>query len=396
MQIRLQKYSALILTLLLSACASQQVAVSESIKLESAKAADSATFTPEQAIEDATKQLANAKEQGLDYYSPLHLSQASESIEEAKAYILEPPKKIKNAALMSAIAAQRFIADAHKNKATVLTTLTKVFTHQKILVELKAPDIVSEQYNDIVTDIGEMINYIERGKMSDVSENLVELKGDMALVEINTLKKVNLDLADNFLDKAKDIDADDFAAVSLKNAKNMIKKANTYIEKNYRNRKGVVNVGEKALWEAKKAYYVAQEAKKLNLMDEESAEKHTLLVYTLLNNAYEAAYGKSIEPQDLNSSSDALVSMVEDLKAGAEKAKRALEFYVDKNTVKPTKSVASELPEEEQLEIQSLAPIEPSPEPALELKAEPITEPVVEKAVETTSKLDEDGFEMME
>ena len=107
---------------------------------------------------------------------------------------------------MSAIAAQRFIADAHKNKATVLTTLTKVFTHQKILVELKAPDIVSEQYNDIVTDIGEMINYIERGKMSDVSENLVELKGDMALVEINTLKKVNLDLADNFLDKAKDID----------------------------------------------------------------------------------------------------------------------------------------------------------------------------------------------
>jgi len=391
MQTRLFQYTAIIFALLLSACANQQVAVSERIKLESAKAADSATFTPKQAIEDATKQLAEATEQDLDFYSPLHLSQAKESIEEAKNYLLEPPKKIKNAALMSAIAAQRFISDAHKNKATVLTTLKKTFSHQQILIELKAPKITPQLYNDVVEDISDMINYIERGKMSDVSENLSSLHGDMALVEIDTLKIINLDLADNFIEKAKDIDADDYASITFKNAKNMIKKANTYIEKNYRNRKGVVNVGEKALWAAKKAYYVAFEAQKLTQMTEEPAEKHTLLVYSLLNKAYIAAYGKSIEPQDLNGTADALATMAEDLKAKVEKSKRALEFYVDKNTVKPTKSVASELPEEEQLEIQSLAPIEVSTEQASESFDE--SEPEIEEAVST---LDENGFELME
>jgi len=371
------KYLALLLTLILSACSSQQVAVSESIKIESAKAADEAKFTPQQAIEEATKQLADAKNKELNYYSPLHLSQAKQSIEEALEYLKNPPKKIKNAALMSAIAAQKFISDGYKNKETVEQMLKFAFDHQNVLKELKSPKIMKDDYEDVVEVIDEMINYIERGKLSKFTANKKPLQVAMSLVEINTLKHTNLDLAYSFMKRARKIDAEDYAERTYKKAEQTLEQANTYIEKNYRNRKGVVKVGEKALWGAKKTYYVALEAERVIQMTDEEAETHILKMYDLLNKAPKKANGVEIEPQELRNTASKLVVMVEKYDAKIEKAERALAFYIDKNTVAPEKSIASELPEDEQLEIQTIDETEPLQD-------------------DTTKQLDQDGFEMME
>ena len=107
------------LSILLTACAANKVAVSDSIQQKSAQAAAEAKFTPEQAINEAENKLLEAKKLGLSFFSPLHLRQAEESIAQAREYLVEPPEDMKNAPLMSAIAAQQYIENAYENKKIV-------------------------------------------------------------------------------------------------------------------------------------------------------------------------------------------------------------------------------------------------------------------------------------
>ncbi|WP_156499731.1 hypothetical protein, partial [Oleiphilus sp. HI0061] len=302
------------LTVLLSACASNQVAISESVQQKSAQAASQSTFTPEQAIDEAEEKLLVAKKKGVEFFSPLHLRQAEESIALAREYLTAPPSDIKNASLMSAIAAQKYIENAYENKKKVEGNLRESLKNLDILESLNAPALVPDQYQDVMESLNDIIQEIEQGNVADAKKSEVDLLEDMADTEISTLKVTHLNEAVSFFERASDIDADEYAELSYEKAEAKLEASTSFIEKNYRDREGVKAAGIDALLATKKAYFVAIEAERTVKMKPEEAEKHVLKVMELLNNIHLATSGQDIEPEKLFNQSEVIIDLIKELK----------------------------------------------------------------------------------
>lgn len=299
---------------LLSACAGQQVAISESIQQTSAKAASSAKFTPQQAIESAESALIDAKKAGLAFYSPLHLTQAEDSIKQAREYLIDPPEDVRNAPLMAAIAAQKYIENAYSNKKKVEGNLKESLQNLEVLKTLGAPNLVSDEYLDIISSLKDIILEIEQGNISDAKKSEADLLDDMALAEIATLKIIHLGEATDYFHRAEDIDADEISALSFEKAEATLEKSNHYIEKNYRNREGVIKAGIDALSAAKYAFYVSAETKHLIKMDARSAERHVAQLMAWLNNIHNAVNGENINSDTIFGQTQQLIKAINDTK----------------------------------------------------------------------------------
>jgi len=346
--------STALIYLLLSACASKQIAVSESIQQRSAQEATKSTLTPEQAIETAEQKLLDAKAAELEFYAPLHLLQAQESITQAREYLVEPPKDIKNAALMAAIAAQNFIEDSYKNKTTVKANLKESLAHKEVLITLNTPTLLAEDYQDIMEDLLDLVKLIEKGDSAQAGRDQTSLLSDMSELEINTLKNIHLTEAEAFFEKADDIDADTYAEISFEKAAKVLEASNNFIRKNYRDRKGVKKAGEEALWATKHAYFVALESEKVIKLEAVESEKHILHIVSLLNSINQKAYGKDLEPQKLYNATEELIKMVSDLKKQLEASQLETKHTLNKLKTSPETSIISI---ENSVAPKSLAPV---------------------------------------
>jgi hypothetical protein len=303
------------ISVLVSGCASNKIAITETIQQQSAEVASQSKFTPEQAIVEAENKLQSAIEQGIGFYSPLHIKQAKESIEQAREYLAEPPSDVKNAPLMSAIAAQKFIDNAYKNKTKVEALLGNALKSLDIVKELDAPSYVPDDYEDALDTLREIIKEIEQGNVADAKRSESDVVAEFGDVEVKTLKVIHLKEAESFYERAGDIDADDFAEISYEKAELKLEAAIDFIEKHYRDRDGVAEIGLEALLACKRAYYVALESKNLVKMTPEDAEKHAIKVMDLFNKMHIAALGSDITPDKLSNQSDAIIDVINDIKA---------------------------------------------------------------------------------
>jgi len=313
--------------LLLTACANTQVASTTAIQQHSAKAAQAASqeaITPEQAISEAERQLLEARNTEIGFFAPLHLAQAEESIRQAKQYLSKPPKDIKNAALMSAIAAQTFISKGYENKKAVEGNLKQVLAHKKVLEQLNAPSELPEDFQNILSDLVNLIKLIESGKVAEAVSEQNTLLDAMAEVEINTLRKQHLTTASAYLEKAEGVDADDYAEISYENAEKTLEASDNFIQKNYRDLKGVKRAGLEALNASQQAYFVAIEAKKRVNMNPVESEKHVLDLVSMQNRLYQRGYDHDLAPQKIYDAQKALLEMVDDLKQQLQQSQAAL------------------------------------------------------------------------
>jgi len=161
-------YSTLIATLsvclaLTSGCSSQQVASTESIESASAEHAEKRMVTPKEAIALAEEKLAEANEANLAFFSPLHLSQAQESLSRAKAFAAKPVAGKPNAAIEEALAAREYIKNGLTNKADVLIYLKEAIAHKRVLQKLGVPELFEQRYAEALYGFSQLIKVIEEG-----------------------------------------------------------------------------------------------------------------------------------------------------------------------------------------------------------------------------------------
>lgn len=268
------------LSLMLTGCAKQQLASQADIELEVAKQAQSTTVTVEEIIQQAIKNLENALNDELDFYAPLHITHAKENLEQAQAQLESPPKDIKNAALMSAIATNKLIEKAYENKQTITTHLKDTFASKTILDKLEMDAKYQPSYHSIKEDIKDLVKQFEAGQTKEAVHNQRDVISNMTRLEIEILLDRHLTPALKFLAKAEDINAEDYAPLSFKAAQNSIESSRHYIQTNNRNRTGIERSGKKALEAAQKAYFMAKDVKPLINMLPEETEAH---INTLLN-----------------------------------------------------------------------------------------------------------------
>jgi len=315
----MQKWSMRALTvfltcLILSACAGKEIANTEAIQQQSVLEANNSKFTPEQAIKVAETKYSDAIKAELNVFAPIHLSQAKESIAQAREFLQKTPKDTTDTALKAAIAAQKFIDNAYINKKTVQANLKEVLAHNAELIKLQAPTRLSTQYKKVHAQLLDLIKLIEEGLIADAIRGQAPLLAEMSKLEIKTLHHTHLSEVESLIEKARDINGDKYAQVSFKKAVKLSQAAKLFISKNYRNRKQVKKIGAEALWAAKHAFFVSLESQKIMQLEPSESEQYILSLIAHLNSISQIASAKDLAPQALSSANTQLLTMVSNLK----------------------------------------------------------------------------------
>ena len=310
--------------LLLSACAGNKVVNTESIQQQSVIEANSTNESPEQVLQRAKNQYEEAIKAELAFYAPIHLSQAQESITQANDALSEDPNDRTGTALMAAIAAQKFIDDGYISKKVVQENLLEVMAHNKALIALQAPTLLTSEYQDVHTLLLDLIKLIEQGKTADAIRGQPPVLIEMSKLEVKTLKHTHLSEAENLIDQTESINGSKYAPVSLQNAVKLLQDANIFITKNYRNRKGVKKIGEDTLWAAQHAYFVALDAKALMQLSSAESEQYVLRQIDHQNSISQEILEQNLAPQSLSAANSKLLKMIADLKSQLKSSQQAL------------------------------------------------------------------------
>lgn len=309
-----QKNTALafVCTAMLNGCANTKIADAENIHTQATLAAANAQQTPQQLLAESRTLADQARADRLDFFAPLHMQQALDSLTQADRLVNNPLQQATVA--KEAIAAKTFIENGYKNKTLVEEHLKPALQQIEILKQVDAPTLLPDDYRDSIDDLIFIIKMFEGGQVTEGTNKQRTVIAGMVTVEINALKKAHLSDALAFREKADDADAEEFAEVTLEAADKKIAEAQRFIETNYRDRLGVARQGREALQQTKQAYFVAMDSQKLVKMDAIAAEQHVLRIVNALQRVAAIMDISELEANTFDNMADALRAKAGDIK----------------------------------------------------------------------------------
>lgn len=293
---------ALLSSLLLSACSSQQVASTQAIQKKAAKHAEKRVLSPQEAIDLADAELAAVADENLAFFSPLHLAQAKQSLDKAKQLAMKPVAGKPNGPIEYALSARELIKKGLANKADVLVYIKEAIAHKRMLQKLNAPETFPERYQSILFEFSKLIKLIEEGEPNEALNRQGTLRDKMYALEIDSLIHIHLREAVQILAQAEANDAERYAPVSFYNAEHQIASTDNYIRTSYRDRKGIEKSGNSALLLAKTAHEIGIASKKIMNLDSPEAEQYVIGEISRLQ-GYHAQLGReTLPPQSIDRS----------------------------------------------------------------------------------------------
>ncbi len=210
-----------------------------------------------QALETADSKLQNAYKQEMGYFAPQSLKKAERALAEA---IKRAGSKEPNDVLVftQVLAMEAALLKAETTKVMVLRELAEAFALKDDLDLVNAQAYDKRRYNGFVSDIKDLIEYIEDGKNDKARSKLPELTQALIQFEIDTIVYNTLNPAKASLADAKDADADKLAVKSFEKASALYETAEAFIRANAKQADAVQQRGLNALLEAKHAIFVAR------------------------------------------------------------------------------------------------------------------------------------------
>lgn len=294
---------------LLSACAGNTVKDSDSIQQSAMQQAKAIEQTPEMVIAESQALQLDAQKADLYFYSPSYMEQAEDALEDAEDAIKS--KKLPHEIIAYALTAKKLFNRGLENKATVLKQLSASFDGLAILKEIETDTVLPSDFQDLRDDTKDLIILIEQGKTTKAIIDQKELLTDISEIEIKTLKKTYLSIAENALEKAEDADADDYAAKSFTDAQKNIETFETFIETSAKQREQIKQKSLQAIRLAQHAEHVSKAAQPLLKLNNETAEEHILFIEKLMNRIAVALQQEDVSYLNLNSQSLAIAQTAE-------------------------------------------------------------------------------------
>lgn len=295
----LKSIVSVLLVIFVSACSTTKLKNESQIESEAIQQASSASNL-EEALSTATQLLNKALKDEIDIYSPLHIERARKSIEDSKQYTQSPPEGLKNAALMSAIAASKYIEQSYKNKKLVETTLSEAVKHLKASKELNAPALLSKEYEEALSLFKEEATRIESGSANEASQNQNIIIDALVLVQVNTLKQSELGSAQDQIKTIEELGAEKFIPSLYIQAKKSLERALNFIETNFRDRKEVKAISKEANLKVAKAYFIAIEANSISNLDEKSLGEYLIQLFEGMHEASALVSSNNVDPASLD------------------------------------------------------------------------------------------------
>lgn len=271
-------------SLLLSACANNEIAGQDNISSSAEKAAVSASMSPTEAIEKASLRIQQGQQDNLGFFSPLHMGEARDKLLKAQ----KANKKIKEdtdrvAVIAMAIEVDKTLDAAYANKGKVQQQLAPSLERKAVVDELGALKLQPKKYQSVMKKLTVLIKELEGGFFDQVVKGQPKLLEAFAELEADSMRTLWLTDAIKMLDKAEDVDADDFAEKSYEKAEIAIKDTNDFIDEYYADRKGVEERSFAAYNLASQAYFIAIEVQKVFKANEEELEDYMLLIQKRFN-----------------------------------------------------------------------------------------------------------------
>ena len=280
MNLSRQKISILVLGITLSGCMSQQIANTKYMDAAAVKQAANSTQTPQQICEEASMAIAKANKEKLHFFAPLHLERASENLEDGQDQIKS--KETESEGIKKCFKVNKLVENGIAIKAKVKSSLSDSLAELTILKKVDSEKKFTDEVQDYVEDVIELVKEIEAGKINEAMQGQAELLKDMLELEIEIVTDKNLAPVAAMIEKAEDIDADDLAERTFEKAENELESAKKFIRANYRDDKQVKATSSLAMRAAKHAFYIAKEVETLKEMKPEAAEEKVLYIESLL------------------------------------------------------------------------------------------------------------------
>ncbi len=269
-----------VLTLFLSACASPQIANIKYIDDAVVEQAAKTKQTPQQVCETASMAIAKANKEEFNFFAPLHLQQASDSLKQGQKKI--QIKKTQAEGVKDCFKVNQLIENGMLIKAKVESSLSDALAELDMLKKIDEEKKFTGDIQDYVDDVIDLVKEIEEGKMNRAMQGQAELLKEMQELEINIVLNKNLRPVEAMIERADDADAEELAKKTFEKAEAELKSARKFIRVYYRNSEQVEKVSAIAMRKARHAYYVAKEVETLTELKPKAAEEKVLYIESLL------------------------------------------------------------------------------------------------------------------
>lgn len=230
--------------------------------------------SPKEALALAEKDIDTAKKEALEYYAPLHLSEAEQCLKKAQSILVKGTDPV--LAIAETIKVRKMVAEGLSTKQNVLRQMSDIFEQKQRLDQLKANVLLRDDYEDQLDNIKDLIIVIEKGDQAAFEKDKKEAMGEMLALEILVVKKKTLAEANEVLQSAKKADAKKLAPKTWKIAEDTLKQSTVFIESYPRDEEGVKKAGLDALRACQHALFVAKDTLVLKETDKDGFENVVL------------------------------------------------------------------------------------------------------------------------
>ena len=312
----------------LSACSAPAVKDTAIIQQSAIEQAKSVNLSPQQVLDETRDLQVQAQREDLYFYSPNYIAQAENEIRQAEEALKEKlaPQQI----ITHALTGQQLLKRGLETKQTVLTQLKLALDGLAMLSELKTEKLMASEFSDIQADIKELIILIEQGNTTQALKEQSDVLADIAILEINVLKKTYLSQAELALEKAEDADAEDYASLSFEQASIAVERLQSFIEVNPKNRQGINLKTQDTVRLCQHAQNVASAAKPLLKLTNEGAEQHVLFIEKLIARIGQALNHEDVSYLPLDNQSIALAQAAETINKQAKSVKQQGQWEAEK------------------------------------------------------------------
>ena len=258
---------------LLQGCASAKLANQAALTAAADAKASELGTNSELALQRAEAAYQTAIKDQLGFYAPHTMEKLDEALKQAQQ---AHGKQQTLQAVKAAAHVLTLLENGQRNKAEALKLLAPVFEQKQRVDELNAQTVLSDDYQNQLENIQELIGLIEEGKSEQAVSDSADVVADLVALERQTMLALHWQPAEDVLEQAEDEDADDHASKTYEDAEQKVKTAQEFISINFTKRDESKQLGLDALRASQRALFIGRESQTLQKLDAEKAEQAAL------------------------------------------------------------------------------------------------------------------------
>jgi len=258
---------------LLQGCASAKLANQAALTAAADAKASELGTNSELALQRAEAAYQTAIKDQLGFYAPHTMEKLDEALKQAQQ---AHGKQQTLQAVKAAAHVLTLLENGQRNKAEALKLLAPVFEQKQRVDELNAQAVLSDDYQNQLENIQELIGLIEEGKSEQAVADSADVVADLVALERQTMLALHWQPAEDVLEQAEDEDADDHASKTYEDAEQKVKTAQEFISINFTKRDESKQLGLDALRASQRALFIGRESQTLQKLDAKKAEQAAL------------------------------------------------------------------------------------------------------------------------